>query len=147
MNICLKLIILFLCVKSFGQSIASDKVVLLIDNNDKEWFRFSENKTWHPTSEQIELTKDIVKRVIEEHKSEYYAKPIAENFSDYYFQFFPILNENGKKLIYVNSFCHIAYGEYWKKSIVDFDDGGYCFWQVQVNPIEESYFDFQVNGM
>jgi hypothetical protein len=147
MNICLKLIILLLCAKSFGQSIASDKVVVLIDDYDKDWFRFSENETWQPSSEQIELTKDITKRVIEEHKTEYYAKPIAESFSDYYFQFFPIIDENGKRIIYVNSFCHIGYGEYWENHIVDFDDGGYCFWQVQIDPYEESYFDFQVNGM
>ena len=129
------------------QNIASDKLTVLLNQSENIWFDYKHHETWEPTENDINLTKLLIKEVISDHKTEYDVKPIAENFSDYFFQLIPFVSKTGQKLIYVNSFCHIDYGEYWKEKLVDLNDGGYCFWQVIIEPREDEYFDFQVNGM
>ena len=65
-------------------------------------------------------------------------------FSDYKFQFVPVINEKGEKEVWANSFC----GEFenWKTQIVQVDDGGKCFFNLYINLNQKSYYRFSVNG-
>lgn len=77
----------------------------------------------------------------------------------YYHQYLPYLNEHGDRIIYINSICksfiqtHAPFedpdndGEMdWKHHFYVIDDGGFCFWKVQINIDNLTYSRYSVNA-
>ncbi|MGC1631105.1 MAG: hypothetical protein WA749_03230 [Gelidibacter sp.] len=160
MNRRLRLIILIFILVSCGQKNTSDKVAVLMNQFGNESFRYGNLKTWEPNKSEINFTEKFILEIIKKHKEDYGVKEIYANFNDYYYQFIPYLDENNRKIIYVNSFCkdfiqnpfqdltseEIEKEIEWKSHFFDVNDGGNCFWKVQVDVEKKDYFDFSVNG-
>lgn len=60
-------------------------------------------------------------------------------------QYVPVLNNKGKKEIWVNVFCS-TWDNRWKKEILLVHDGGNCYFNLKINLSTRKCFDFSVNG-
>ena len=65
---------------------------------------------------------------------------------DYKRQYVGYINKRGQKIVYVNCFCDTTGLNYWRKDLVEFNDGGDCFFHLKINLITKKWFDFIVNG-
>jgi hypothetical protein len=70
---------------------------------------------------------------------------VSTKLSDYKRQYIPYINQIGQKLVWVNCFCDDE-ELYWKKEIVEVEDGGYCFFHVTVNLTTKTFDQFLMNG-
>ncbi len=109
------------------------------------WFRYRGLENWIPNNTDLDLTKSLFIQALNDHYSDYDVKPILEDLDNYYFQLIPYISDKGEKIIYVNSFCEFY--ENWEERLNDVDDGGWCFWQVEINVEINDYFGFSINGM
>jgi len=136
----------------------SDRFFLLTKESQPRWVIFSERELWKPNQMEINLTEELVKKVIEEQKKVSYINPIYKNFDKYVFQLIPYIDDENRKIMYVNSLCsdYIDDSEsvdnleanvnYWDNFLFLVDDGGNCFWQVKIDIERGEYFDFSVNA-
>ena len=160
MKIRLSLLISIFTLVSCGKITTSDNFTLLLNQSENEWFQYRELKTWKPTQEEIDLTEDMIPQIIEGNKGVYGIKEIYENINDYYYQLVPYIDENNRKIIYINSLCKSFVKnpepklnsedqkkeKEWKSHLYEVTDGGNCFWQVKIDIENKEYFDFSVNG-
>ena len=137
-------IVFLTSLNMLSQSIDNEQIVILDDQSENQFFRFRGHSYWQLSDSDFEQTKKIIIDCISDHKDEYYAKSIFKNLKDYYFQFIPYVDSDNNPKVYVSAFC--VPGENWKSQLVDVDDGGSCFWQVQVDANNYSYDEFRVNG-
>lgn len=161
MNICLRITILIFSLVSCGKTTTSENVAVLLNQSGSEWFRYSEMEMWEPNQAEINIAESIISTVIEDNKTDYDVKEIYENRNDYYYQLVPYLDENNRKIIYVNSLCKLFVKNptpnlsgtnkkteiAWKSHLFAIDDGYNCFWQVQIDIEKAAYFEFSVNGI
>ena len=63
----------------------------------------------------------------------------------YKFQFIPVLNVKGEKIVWINAFCD-AFENDWKKDIVLVMDGGNCYFTARINLATERVFALGTNG-
>jgi len=159
MNFRLGLIFLILIFTSCGKVNTSDNIALLLNQSDNVWFRYNEMKTWKPNQAEIDLSEKLILKIIDEKKAVFNVKQVYNNIDNYFYQLIPYLDENNRKIIYVNSLCRAFVvnplpnpnGKRkkeigWKNNLIDVNDGGSCFWQVQIDIEKQEYFDFSVNG-
>ena len=66
------------------------------------------------------------------------------DLSNYKRQYVAVINDKGEKEVWVN--CFSAKFDYWKKKIVQVDDGGNYFFNVKINLNRKIYYDLSVNG-
>ncbi|WP_109437033.1 hypothetical protein [Aquimarina sp. AU119] len=146
MNLYIKILLLSITTSVSCQSLSDEKTMILLNQENNEYFPYSEFKVWKPNKSEIKFVKSVLKKAIEENKSDYDVKEIFENYDDYYLQLTPYLNKNNDRIVFISAFCDMTYGKDWKNYIIDPDDGGSCFWQIQINIDNEKYFDLSVNG-
>ena len=159
MNFRLGLIFLILIFTSCGKVNTSDNIALLLNQSDNVWFRYNEMKTWKPNQAEIDLSEKLILKIIDEKKAAFDVKQVYNNIDNYFYQLIPYLDQNNRKIIYVNSLCRAFVvnplpnpnGKRkkeigWKNNLIDVNDGGSCFWQVQIDIEKQEYFDFSVNG-
>jgi|GEM_PF-1562598 len=71
------------------------------------------------------------------------------NLKNYKRQYVPFINSKGEKKVYINCFCFHEYEnefEDWKKSLVEVEDGGKCYFHLIVNLTNNSYEKLYTNG-
>ena len=145
------LILLFPSICISGAIISDHNQIILKD---------SENMTWVPNKDETQkaLTKihhflsnpdkDISMTNVRTTDTKYLKKQIQKinnNIHSYRVQFVG-MTKNGKKIIYCNFFPIDENIHYWKKELVQVDDGGFWFWQVEFSPNENKIVWFQSNG-
>jgi hypothetical protein len=74
-----------------------------------------------------------------------YAYGNFEHLEGYLRQYFGIMFQDGKPLIYANYFCEMGFDN-WLEAPVFVLDGGECFFQLLYNPAANTYFDLRING-
>ncbi|MFT3934427.1 MAG: hypothetical protein QM726_12470 [Chitinophagaceae bacterium] len=80
---------------------------------------------------------------VNEAAKKYYAIDLTKR--KYKRQYVCAINKDGQKEVYINCFCD-TFQDNWKKSLVQVDDGGNCFFNFKINLTTKKYFDFFVNG-
>jgi len=71
------------------------------------------------------------------------------NLKNYKRQYVPFIDSKGEKKVYINCFCLSDSPDefnYWKKSLVEVDDGGSCFFHLTVNLSSGQYGQLFING-
>lgn len=76
-----------------------------------------------------------------------------EGFDEYYCQYIPYINERGEKIVEVNCLCNVKYwnGEEsvnnWRRDVIYVNDGGNCFFNLDVNLTLKTFAHLIVNGV
>ena len=97
---------------------------------------------WTPSQEQVDKLDMKLPAYLKD-QSKSHSKHLKIDLSKYKRQYFGY-SLNGKKVIYVNAFCHSF--DYWKKTFVFVFDGGQCFFQATFDPEADKFLSFSVNG-
>lgn len=102
------------------------------------------------TDKDLQTVDNILTKCIKIHNNK---QDTTKQFSEYIDlkkykrQYIPFVNSKGEKKVYINCFCISDWGfDYWKKSLVQVDDGGSCFFQVTINLTTLEYEQFGTNG-
>jgi hypothetical protein len=89
------------------------------------------------TNKDLEIVDVILTSSIKLHN---YKQDTTKEFNEYIDlkkykrQYVPFVNSKGEKKVYINCFCTSDWSfDNWKKSLVQVDDGGSCFFQVTIN--------------
>lgn len=77
---------------------------------------------------------------------EYLHNYLIMDISEYKRQYLPLINENGDKVVWVNSFCSIPEGWNWHTDILGTNDGGNCYFNLTLNLTKRSCEEMSVNG-
>lgn len=150
-------ILKFLCLLFFLNS-ACSPIKKPVPNTNHIIFQFEEvnhlslfeNAT--PTNLlQSEITQ--IEQILEKEMSQYNQKiqdnvphAVIKSLSDYQYQYIPVINLEGEKVVWINAFCN-AWHIDWKKDILYVNDGGSCYFQMKINISTGKIFDFMVNGV
>jgi hypothetical protein len=71
----------------------------------------------------------------------------AIDLSKYKRQYFVSFNSKEEKIVEINCFCHVQKNDSsWKKHRVQVDDGGACYFNLELNLTTRRFLDFNVNG-
>ena len=79
-----------------------------------------------------------------------YNKTLKDNKIDltavnYKRQYVPVVNKKEQKEVWINCFCQ-SHGNSWKRSVLNVDGGGNCYFNFKVNLTENKYYDLWVNA-
>ncbi|WP_295654846.1 hypothetical protein [uncultured Mucilaginibacter sp.] len=148
-----------------SQSINSSKYAILKFNPglDQYIFKGKFKSTSLSDNEIKNIEKLIAIRISEYNKmklaenkkllEKYPSKPheiisgnLINNPADYYKQFIAVTDAKGQKIVWANCFCTPEEKSYWKKGIVEVEDGGSCFFNLKINLTTNTVYDFMVNG-
>ena len=133
------------------QNISFDTSNIAIINFDKSiyWLFDSTSKPSVLTQSDISEVEQLFDKGINDYNSKvqdadkkYFA--IDLNKWKYKRQYVCVVNKNGQKEVYINCFCDTL-GDNWKKSLIQVDDGGNCFFNFKINLTTKKYYDFFVN--
>lgn len=75
------------------------------------------------------------------------------DFDEYYRQYVPYINEDGEKVVSVHCFCNVdglsgeTKGLNWRKDLIQINDGGNCFFHLDVNISHRTFAHLMVNGV
>lgn len=122
--------------------------ILPIDNSNP-WL-FKDAKPTTLTNEELSKVEQLLIDCINTHNAKQdTTKQFSEfiNLKKYKRQYIPFINSKGERNVYVNCFCTSDWGfDYWKKTLVQVDDGGSCFFQVTINLTKLKFEQFSTNG-
>ena len=101
--------------------------------------------SYEMTGKDIQKLEKIFQKSIEDYNRLNPDGPYHLESKNYKRQYVPMINSKGEKEVWVNCFC-VTRGDEWKTEIVYVEDGGDCFFNLQINLSKESYSEFRVNG-
>jgi hypothetical protein len=141
------------------KSVSNENVAILMNQSGNILFPYRESNNWRPTYLDLETVEQVLNEAVKNNVSDFFFKPVAENFNDYYIQYVPYFDENGNRIIYVNGICEkfvaiktpdkktgVLKPMDWKNIFFEMDDGGHCFWQMQINVDTKEYYQLSVNS-
>lgn len=120
--------------------------------------------TWKPNKEGIKSVRKTVQTAIADGKFNRLNETARTNIESYfYFQYVPYTDDKGQRVIFINAFCDLL-GETkpmividnetgtehelsWKDYFIEVSDGGWCYWQMEVNIDTGEYFNLHFNGI
>ena len=140
--------------------ITNKKTTILLNSERNKWLEKSYGyEQWNPTEEDLKIIQVVLNDAIKNGEFDFLKKPVKQYISKYYKQYIPYINTSGERIIEINAFCEILkippipksknqeWTEMnWKKRYVMVDDGGSCYWKIQINIDKKEYYDFMVNG-
>jgi hypothetical protein len=136
------------------------RYTLINDTLETKWI-IGDNgfKFWQPNKRQILLIDSIILGAVTNNYKNYYRHLKPDSISKFYRQYVCYIDSNGDSIVFVNALCHIlddlefdknkpvrfVRGD-WQNHLMMVDDGGDCFWSMQINYTKKEYFRFSVNG-
>ena len=122
--------------------------ILPIDKSNP-WL-FKNAKSVNLTNEELINVDLILKACLNTHNVKQETTKQFSEFIDlkkYKRQYVPFIDANGERKVYINCFCTTDWGfDHWKKTLVEVDDGGSCFFQLIINLTKLKYEQFSTNG-
>jgi hypothetical protein len=135
-----------------SQKISFDTSNIAIITFDKSiyWLFDSTSKPSVLTQSDISEVEQLYNKSIDDYNSkvkEADKKHFAIDLTKWKYkrQYVCVVNKDGQKEVYINCFCDTL-GDDWKKSLMQVDDGGNCFFNFKINLTTKKYYDFFVNG-
>jgi hypothetical protein len=94
---------------------------------------------------EINQIEYLLLKAIDEYNKDkkHYAKIMP--LSKYKIQLVPVININGGKEVWVNSFCE-ADGSRWRKELIFVEDGGNSYFQLKINLKTMKWYSMGING-
>lgn len=155
-KIALFFIILSISCSEQKKTIDSHDTKMAILNNSEyiEWLFGQEYKLWQPNNSDINEIDVILEKAIENEAFKSLQIKTLKELKNRYRQYVCYLNNEGNKIVYINSFCKIPIlyenGKEkqlkWRSEMVDIADGGNCYWNMKINLTSKTYFDVIING-
>ena len=101
------------------------------------------------TEQEIEETESLLIRAVAEYNKKMTSKyQKVDSLVNYKRQLVPYINQKGEKVVFVNFFCKdFRWNENWRKELVMVDDGGSCFFNIQINLTTKNTYNLYVNGV
>lgn len=122
--------------------------ILRLDTSYK-WL-FKNTTSFILTNKDLQNVDKILTSCIKIHdEKQDTTRPFSEyiDLKKYKRQYIAFVNSKGEKKVFINCFCISEWSfKYWKKSLVQVDDGGSCFFQVTINLNTLGYEQFKTNG-
>lgn len=133
----------------------SDKKMVVINNQEYiKWITGEKYESWSPNSSDFNEIDSILQVAIV--KREFLPLQITSlnELKERYRQYVCYFDEDGNKIVYINSFCEIPTiyenGKEkqmnWHREMVDVADGGSCYWNMKINMTLRTYDDLIING-
>lgn len=137
-----------------------ERFIYLTDTTETYLVSEAFEEFWHPTDSQQRLIDHLIRDYIAEHSEPYETHLQNEPFERYYRQYIAYVNRSGDSIIYLNAACdlgnyedsgfeldsnYLQDVENWKKNLILIDDGGDCFWQIEINYSKNKVIWFMVN--
>jgi hypothetical protein len=132
-------------------SFDTSKIVILSIDTSNPWV-FKDVTSIELTNQELTRIDELLDDCIKVHNiTEDTTREFSEyiDLKKYKRQYIPFLNSKGEKKVYVNCFCISAYVnefDYWKKDLVEVEDGGSCFFHVTINLKDNKYEQLYTNG-
>ena len=113
---------------------------------------FGKATTLQLTNDNLKTIDSLLNICINENNS---RQDTSNRFSEYInlhkyrLQYMAIVDSTGDKKVYVNGFCYTKGDtsfDYWRKNLVEVDDGGSCFFHLTINLSREEYEHLFTNG-
>ena len=148
-----------LLVSCSNHTIDFDYVQIIPDAEEKA-YRFSDyDQHFELTRKDLKDAEQILYEAVNKHQNEYTLTLTPETLRGFKRQYVAYINQEGKKMIWINGFCEVldiptemASGEFemkpftWKEKILDVDDGGDCYWHIMIN-MDSKKYELSVNGI
>jgi hypothetical protein len=104
--------------------------------------------TWQPTKMDIDGLEASLRQVSSLRAENWPANmPIAIDHPEQYFRQYIAVIRKGRKLIYINAFCHDFPVSCWRQQLVLINDGGSCCWQALYDPVKSEFSALRINGV
>jgi len=129
----------------------TSKIAILPHDTSNHWV-FENSVLFQLTNQDLQTIDGLLNDCINSNNSKQdTTKGLSEyiNLKNYKRQYVPFINSKGEKKVYINCFCFPGYADefdYWKKSLVDVDDGGSCFFHLTINLTSKQYEQLYTNG-
>jgi hypothetical protein len=124
-------------------------IAILPADKEKTWL-FKDATTMKLTNEDLNKIEQLLSDCINKHNVKQDSTKLFSEYIDlkkYRRQYVPFMNSTGERKVYINCFCNSDWGfDYWKKKLVEVDDGGGCFFQLFINLTTLKCEHFSTNG-
>jgi hypothetical protein len=136
-----------------------ENYTIINDTSQLKWICDSIVDTWKPTDNDLRIAESILETAIIESSNSYWTLLSVKTAKKYYRQYSFFIDQNGNRIIYINAFCELLNMPVdssgvmvmkpfdWKNTFMIVDDGGDCFWSIQINLTTMDYFKLHVNGV
>ncbi|WP_157972796.1 hypothetical protein [Aureibaculum luteum] len=150
----------FLVLTSCSKTI-DKKSTILLDSKYNNWLNTTYGySVWKPKEKDIDVVDVVLQKAIDNNEFKFIKEHVLENIhKNLYKQYVPYIDNNGSRIILLNTFClppeehfeeingkHESKLMDWKKEFYKVDDGGPCYWRININIDKEEYFNLGING-
>ncbi|SHH88260.1 hypothetical protein [Flavobacterium defluvii] len=155
----LKLIIFFVFISFISCSeqkkvVTSNKIAIINSSENISWITKKSYKSWNPNQSELILIDSVLEKAINERRFLFLKKQSLLELKERYMQYLCYINDDGDKIVYINSFCDIPTiyknGKEelldWQNEMIDIADGGSCYWNMKINISTQSYFELMINS-
>lgn len=124
--------------------------ILPIDKINHQLFR--DATSLQLTNQDLHSIEALLNTCIKKHNSKQDSVNKYSEFIDlkkYRRQYIPFVDSKGNSKVYVNCFCSHDFPnefDYWKKTLVQVDDKGSCFFHLTLNLSKNKYEQLFTNG-
>ncbi len=132
-------------------SFDTSKIAFLPIDTANPWI-FKEATSLSLTNQDLEVIDKLLSACIKVHNDKQETKKEFSEYIDlkkYRRQYVSFIDSKGEKKVYVNCFCisdFVHEFDYWKRTLVEVDDGGSCFFHVTINLSRHEYEQLFTNG-
>lgn len=95
-------------------------------------------------SEELKLLEVYLLNRIDQYNKEWGSENI--NLENYNRQYVAAINPTGEKIVFIKCFCE-AKAQNWKQILNEVDDGGNCFFSLNINLTRQIAEELNVNGI
>lgn len=110
----------------------------------KDYKIYNSEKRFTPTKEEILLAEKELKYNLKDFFGKNSKEKFYKNLKKYKRQYFGILDDNGNKILLINAFCGSK--DYWLNQIIQVDDGGSCYWEINYDISSGKLMNLYING-
>ncbi|WP_024768447.1 hypothetical protein [Aquimarina macrocephali] len=151
---------LFILLFSCGELVQLDEgEVILLDSEYNQWLEKEYGyKSWQPKQDNLAVLEKVVDRAIEGGEFYFLHKPQKKSIDSFYRQYVPYINAQNQRIIRINAFCEVLdvppvspednspfKKMDWKNQYVEVEDGGSCYWRMDVNIDKMTYKPIAIN--
>lgn len=134
--------------KNTSTNLKDDETIIEVGTH-MEWVFGKDYKSWRPSGEDIEKSRQMIRKCFEDQEDAYVNRVLNRKPEDYCKQYVGAVNSNGERILWINMFCkkEIEMFKKWKTDILFVADGGNCFLQIKFNwEKNDGHYEFKVNG-
>ena len=141
----------------------AERYTYLTDTAETKWLAEPFAKFWQPTDAQKKIMENLAIGHIAAHSTPDQTKLRNEPFARYYRQYMAYVSQEGDSIMNINAECwlwryddpkweldsttYLTGIREWKEKSTVTDDGGDCFWTMEINYSKRNVITFSVNAL